>query len=90
MLTVGSVGSGMFIPDPGSWNLSIPDPGSKNSNKRENLLSYLFCSTKYHKIETYFIFELAKKKTGANLPRIIELFTPEIVIKLSSSETRGQ
>ncbi len=28
-------GSGMFIPDPGSWFLPIPDPGSKNSNKRE-------------------------------------------------------
>ncbi len=32
-------GSGMFIPDPGSWFLPIPDPGSripdKNSNRRE-------------------------------------------------------
>ncbi len=28
-------GSGMFIPDTGSWFLPIPDPGSKNSNKRE-------------------------------------------------------
>ncbi len=27
-------GSGMFIPDPGSWFLPIPDPGFKNSNKR--------------------------------------------------------
>ncbi len=43
--------SGMFIPDPRSWFLSIPDPeyrildpGSNNSNKigrRKNLLSYL-------------------------------------------------
>ncbi len=28
-------GSGMFIPDPGSWFLPIPDPGSNNRNKRE-------------------------------------------------------
>ena len=41
-------GSGMFIPDPGSWFLPIPDPGSriqKQQQKREvkkNILSYLF------------------------------------------------
>ncbi len=31
-------GSGMFIPDPGSWFLTIPDPGSqiqKQQQKRE-------------------------------------------------------
>ncbi len=27
-------GSGMFIPDPGSWFLSIPDPGSQFSNPK--------------------------------------------------------
>jgi hypothetical protein len=39
-------------------------PGSKNSNKRGGggLLSHLFCSQKYHKIENYFAFELVKKK----------------------------
>jgi hypothetical protein len=41
----------------------ISDPGSKNSNKRgvkKNLLSYLFCSHKFRKIENYFIFEMLK------------------------------
>ncbi len=47
---------------PGSW---ISDPGSKNSNKSEkNLLSYIFCSHKNHKIENYINFELVKKKFG--------------------------
>ncbi len=32
----------------------------------KNVLSYrtFFCSHKYYKIETYFVFELAKKKFG--------------------------
>ncbi len=46
-------------------------------------MSYLFCSHKYHKIETYFIIELVKKTRWANLHRIVKLFTPKIVIKLS-------
>ncbi len=40
------------------------DPVSKNNNKRvgeKNLLSYLFCSQKYHKIENYFCFEQIQK-----------------------------
>ncbi len=40
-------------------------------------------SYKNHKIETYFIFEVAKKKIWANLQRIIELFTQKIAIKHS-------
>jgi hypothetical protein len=32
-------------------------PGYNNSNKRGgDLFSYLFCSSKYHKIDNYFIF----------------------------------
>jgi hypothetical protein len=47
-------------------------------------LSYLFCSQKKHKIENYINFELVvKKKIWANLQRIIELSTQNIVIKLS-------
>ncbi len=69
--------SGMFFPDPDLYppGSQIPDLGSKNSNKREggkHLLSYLFCCHKYHKIETYSIFELVKKNFWTNLQRIIE------------------
>ncbi len=66
-------GSGMFIPDPGSWFLPIPDPGSrisdpgsKNSNKRERwkkISCHTFlCSHKFHKIVNYFSFEVLKRK----------------------------
>ncbi len=86
-------GSGMFIPDPGSWFLPIPDPGSrisdpgsKNSNKRERwkkISCHTFlCSHKFHKIVNYFSFEVLKKKIWANFQRIIELFTKKIVKKL--------
>ncbi len=61
-------GSGMFIPDPGSWFLPIPDPGfrisdpgSKNRNKREGwkkiCFQTFFCSHKFHKNVNYFIFQ---------------------------------
>ncbi len=87
-------GSGMFIPDPGSWFLPIPDPGSrisdpgsKNSNKREGwkkICCHTFlCSHKFPKIEHYFSFEVLTKKIWANFQRIIELFTQKIVTKLS-------
>jgi hypothetical protein len=69
------------IPDLGS---QIPD--SKTQQKREvktNLLSYLFCSHKFHISENYFIFEMLKKKIWANFQRIIELFTQKSVTKLS-------
>ncbi len=78
-------GSGMFIPDPGSWFLPIPDPGSKNSNKREGWkkICCLLCSHKFHKIANYFRFEVLKKKIWANFQIIIELFTQKIVNKFS-------
>ncbi len=64
-------GSGMFI----------PDPGSQNSNIREGgFCPTFFRSHKYHKIETYFIFELVKKKIWDNLQRIIELLPQKLSI----------
>jgi hypothetical protein len=89
-------GSGMLIPDsrilifvhPGSQNPDlgsrIPDPKTA-TGMIKNLLSYLFGSHKYHKIENYINFELVKKKIWANLnlQRILELSTQKIVIKLS-------
>jgi hypothetical protein len=48
-------------------------------------LSYdtFLCSHKFHKIESYFIFEMLKKKLCASFQRIIELFTQKFVTKLS-------
>ncbi len=80
-------GSGMFIPDPGSWFLPIPDPGSKNSNKREGWKKIcchnFLCSHKFHNFANCFSFEVLKKKIWANFQRIIEIFTQKIVTKLS-------
>ncbi len=53
-------GSGMFIPDHDFCPSRIPNLGYKNSNKKEGrnifLLSYLFCSHKYHKNLKLFYF----------------------------------
>ncbi len=76
---------------PGSRILIFVHPGSRSPDPKtatkerseKNLLSYLFCSHKNHKIENYINFELVKKKIWANLQRFIELSTQKIVIKLS-------
>jgi len=60
-------------------------PGSKISNKRgakKKIVIFVFCSHKYHKIENYFIFELAKKNL-VQLTKNYKNFPPKIVIKLS-------
>ncbi len=88
-------GSGMFIPDPGSWFLPIPDPGSQIPDPgsriqkqqwetgEKNLFPYLiFGAINFTKLN-YFIFEMLKKKILANFQRIIELFTQKIVTKHS-------
>jgi hypothetical protein len=72
----------MLIPDPDFYPSRIQKQQLKRGVKKK-LLSYIFCSHKFHKIENYFIFEMPKKKIGANFQRIIELFTPKIVTKLS-------
>jgi hypothetical protein len=81
-------GSGMFIPDHGSWFLPIPDPGSlildsgfKKSNKRE-WRKKLFCSHKIHKGESYFIFEILNKIV-CQFSKNYRTFTKIIVTKLS-------
>jgi hypothetical protein len=80
-------GSGMFIPDPGSWFLPITDPGSKNSNKRERCKKK-FCHnfyvvTNFTKLQIILVLKFWRKKIWANFQRIIELFTLKIVTKLS-------
>ncbi len=75
----------MLIPDPGSWFLPIPDPGSREQKRgvKKICCHNFLCSHKFHKIATYFGFEVLKKKIWASLQRIIELFTQKIVTKLS-------
>jgi hypothetical protein len=62
---------GSRIPDLGS---RIPDPKTATKERGEK---------KFPKIVHYFSFEVLKKKIWANFQRIIELFTREIVTKLS-------
>ncbi len=76
-------GSGMFIPDPGSWFLPIPDPGSRIQKQQQKtgvknfFCQTIFCSHKFHK------FWYAEEKIWPNFPRIIEVFTQKIVTKPS-------
>jgi hypothetical protein len=48
------------------------------------LLSFFFCSHKFHKIEYYVIFEMLKKKIWANFQRIVEVFTQKNFNMLSN------
>jgi hypothetical protein len=74
----------MFIPDPVSWFLPIPNPGSripdpKTATKErgeKKLLSYFFCSHKFHKIEYYFVFDCWRKKFGPNFKELFK-FSPK-------------
>jgi hypothetical protein len=76
----------LIFTHPGSW-IWISDPVSKNSNKREgrknNCYHTFFCSHKFQKIKSYFIFEMPKKKIWDNFQRIIEVFTLKTFTKLS-------
>ncbi len=46
------------------------------------MLSYLFCSHRFDKIDNYFIFEMLKKKILVSFQRIT-IFTQKFVTKLS-------
>ncbi len=83
-------GSGMFIPDSGSQILifthsrsRIQDPKTATKDRGEIFFSNHFCSHKFHKTEYYFIFDMLKKESWPNFPRIIEVFTQKIVTKPS-------
>jgi hypothetical protein len=84
------------VADPGCLSriLIFTHPGSKNSNKRDgvkkNLLTYLFCSLKFHKIVNYFIFEVLKKKKLGQYSKNYRTFYPQICPKLSKIWVRGQ
>ncbi len=61
-------GSGMFIPDPVFWFLSVPDLGSQIQKQQKRVLTrnscFTFFSHKNHQIENYLNFELVKKEFG--------------------------
>jgi hypothetical protein len=69
-------GPGMFIPDPKTAT-------KERGEVKQSLLSYLFSSYKFHKIENYFIFDILKKKNWASFQRNVALFTQKFVTKLS-------
>ncbi len=84
-------GSGMFIPDPGSWFLPIPDPGSripdpktgrKERGEKKNFVKYFFVATNFTKCKI-INFWTAQEKIWAKFQRIMELFTQKVVTKLS-------
>jgi hypothetical protein len=60
------------IPGPNFSPSRILDSKSATQENREKIVLPV-CSHKYHKIETYLIFELVKKKIGVNLQRIVLL-----------------
>ncbi len=76
---------GSRIPDPDFYPSRIQDPKTatkERGEKKFDVIPFLF-SHKFHKIVHYFSFEVLKKKIWANYQRIIELFTQNIVTKLS-------
>ncbi len=78
-------GSGMFIPDPGSWFLPIPDPGSKNSNKRQGwkifFVKPFFVATNFTKMNIILFLMCGRKKFGPIFQELLK-FLPK---KLSPS-----
>jgi hypothetical protein len=56
----------MFIPDPDFTHPGsrIPDPKTETKERGEKKFVVIpfFCSHKFHKIESYFIFEMLRKK----------------------------
>jgi hypothetical protein len=83
---------GIRIQDPDFYPSGITDlasrfPKLKSATKeraeKKIKFSYLFCRHKFHKIESYFIFEMLKKEIWASFQRIAEVFTQKSVTKLS-------
>ena len=88
-------GSGMFIPDSGSWFLPIPDPGSrtsdpgsKNSNKRQRWKKFFvkpfFVATNFTKLNIIIFLICWRKKFGPIFQELLK-FLPK---KLSPSHQK--
>jgi hypothetical protein len=84
-------GSGMFTPDPDFYPSRIPDPktATKERGEKKFFVIPFYLASNVTKIEHNFSFEVLKKKIWANFQRIIELFTQEIVTKLSKIWVRN-
>ncbi len=62
------------------------DPGPRTPNPKtatkergeKNMLSHLFCSHKYHKIENYFILKCWRKKIWPSFQRITKLYKQKL------------
>ncbi len=60
------------IPDPDFYPSRISDPKTaKKIGVKKSLMSYLFCSHKFHKIANYLIFFNVEEKNLANIKKII-------------------
>ncbi len=90
--TVQCCGSGMFIPDPGTWFLPIPNPGSRipdpktatnERGEKKLVVIPFFVATNFTKLKIILFLKCWRKKIWANFQRIIELFTQKIVTELS-------
>jgi hypothetical protein len=77
-------GSGMFIPDPGSWFLPIPDPGSKNSNKREgwkkNRVITFYVATNFTKLHIILVLMCRRKKFGPIFKELYNFLSKKLSI----------
>ncbi len=83
-------GSGMFIPDPGSWFLPIPDPGSriqkqqqKTGVKKKFFVKPFFEATNFTKLNIILFVVCWRKKFGLIFQELLKFFTQKIVTKPS-------
>jgi hypothetical protein len=64
---------------PDFYPFRIPDPKTATKERGEkNLLSHLFCSHKFHKIENYFYFLNAEENNFSQFSKNYRTFYPKI------------
>jgi hypothetical protein len=84
-------GSGMFIPDPGSWFLPIPDPGSripdpktatKERGEEKFVVIAFYVAKNFTKLQITLVWSAEEKNLGQS-SKNYRTFYPKIVTKLS-------